>query len=555
MLKRWLKGNLGRFWEDDYKKFTYNKKRAQGQIYDNNDSMPDWVKNFKKIFNLKNQTYTFLKMSPGDVIPAHSDHYQQFTNLSDAKYENMFRVIIVMLEDWKPGHYFEIDGQGIVNWVTGDYFICKSNTPYAEANAGLEDRYTLQITGEQYATFDNWSKLHYFNIPNLFPRIESAHEMVKSMKEKVIDKIKPFYIYCDNQTIEDLKNITHDNKTVKYLNNTGIDFYLTKPLCSYYTHRPKRSMGYYSEFRRRDDNYLGIRADELDSIAEYAARNKLRNITVYTVDYDVDKIYGKVYPKLVLTTNDINLKIAQKWSIRKDSASSENFTKKFISLNGKYTVHRHVVAAYLSQLESNISWCYKGDIKLIFYKDGWVDSEKWKTANPDQHSKFLKGVIHLNEYAPINLDYKIAAPTLVTDSLKGIARPNDQYSNLKVNLENIKKFYDDSFCDIVCESRFAQPTAMYSEQAYRPMYYKRPFVMIAPPKTLEYMKTQGFKTFDNFWDESYDDEYHHHTRILKIFDVIDYINSKSLTELIEIYRGMTDILEHNFNLLQEKAKR
>jgi F0F1-type ATP synthase gamma subunit len=68
---------------------------------------------------------------------------------------------------------------------------------------------------------------------------------------------------------------------------------------------------------------------------------------------------------------------------------------------------------------------------------------------------------------------------------------------------------------------------------------------VAPPYTLKYLKTFGFKTFDRWWDESYDNETNHHKRITKIFDIIDYINSKSIDELTIIYSEMTNILEHN----------
>jgi predicted transcriptional regulator len=62
---------------------------------------------------------------------------------------------------------------------------------------------------------------------------------------------------------------------------------------------------------------------------------------------------------------------------------------------------------------------------------------------------------------------------------------------------------------------------------------------------LEYLRTFGFKTFDKWWDESYDIETNHHKRIIKIFEVIDYINSKSIEELKKIYSEMAEILNHN----------
>ena len=76
-----------------------------------------------------------------------------------------------------------------------------------------------------------------------------------------------------------------------------------------------------------------------------------------------------------------------------------------------------------------------------------------------------------------------------------------------------------------------------------------PFLLAAPPYSLEYLKTFGFQTFDKWWDESYDQEEDHYARLIKIFDIIDYINSKSLEELNAIYQDMKTVIKHNREIL------
>jgi hypothetical protein len=68
---------------------------------------------------------------------------------------------------------------------------------------------------------------------------------------------------------------------------------------------------------------------------------------------------------------------------------------------------------------------------------------------------------------------------------------------------------------------------------------------MAPPGTLKYLHEHGYKTFSDFWDESYDDCTDHEKRLYKIFDVIKYIESKTITELKDIYNDMRPILDHN----------
>jgi hypothetical protein len=108
-----------------------------------------------------------------------------------------------------------------------------------------------------------------------------------------------------------------------------------------------------------------------------------------------------------------------------------------------------------------------------------------------------------------------------------------------------------SFCVIVTESFFALPTGIVSEKVMNAVKLGRPFIIVGPPKTLEYMHKLGFQTFERYWDEDYDIETNHETRLLKIFKVIDYINSMDLDQLKVWYSNMEDIIQHNTNLLKE----
>jgi hypothetical protein len=159
-------GHIEPFWDHSFKTFNYvrqpitdeevnqwqsqgydNVKSFTGMLYDSRNPMPTWIDRFKNMFGLKNQTYTFYKMQTLEIMPTHSDHFRTYSKLFDADRNNVCRVL-VMLEDWKPGHYLEVDGYGVVNWSAGDYFFWKFDVPHAASNIGIEDRYTLQITGE-----------------------------------------------------------------------------------------------------------------------------------------------------------------------------------------------------------------------------------------------------------------------------------------------------------------------------------------------------------------------------------------------------------------------
>ena len=87
-------------------------------------------------------------MTSGTVMPVHQDRYAKYVSLFDlAGKESLIRRAVVLLEDWRPGHYLEIQGRPLVEWRAGTVVEWSYDTPHMAANVGLEPRYTLQITG------------------------------------------------------------------------------------------------------------------------------------------------------------------------------------------------------------------------------------------------------------------------------------------------------------------------------------------------------------------------------------------------------------------------
>ena len=83
------------------------------------------------------------------MFPIHQDHFISYKKLFNITDTSKIWRCIVFMEDWKSGHYFEIDGQPVVNWKKGDYVMWNNDVPHYAGNFGLEPRYTMQITGTQ----------------------------------------------------------------------------------------------------------------------------------------------------------------------------------------------------------------------------------------------------------------------------------------------------------------------------------------------------------------------------------------------------------------------
>ena len=53
----------------------------------------------------------------------------------------------IYLQDWKMGQFIQYDDTVDVKWKAGDGHIWDSNVLHVSANAGFDDKYTLQVSG------------------------------------------------------------------------------------------------------------------------------------------------------------------------------------------------------------------------------------------------------------------------------------------------------------------------------------------------------------------------------------------------------------------------
>lgn len=545
-------GHLEPFWTNSFKQLSYvkqpvtqeeidewksmgydesNVKSFTGNMYDNRNPMPEWIQQLQDVFGLYKQSYTFYRMDTLEIMPPHSDHYRTYCRLNNVEYNQVYRVVM-MLEDWKPGHYFEMDGVGYTNWKAGDWFKWQGDVPHAASNIGVDPRYTLQITGISMFS-GQLSKLLSFNIPDMSSDY-SSHPLVRHRIEPNIEKRS--MVYMHNGPIDDLVKIRHSEETVKILNDEGLHIYLYEPLNCFHVDMFEHNMGFYSDipsYAKSED----MRADELDSIMQYVLVNNLRNVTVHTCDYNVAEHYSGYTTRLKLVCDDLFIK-AQVRIQNLSSQPKDSFTKKFICLNWRYAKHREIVSNFLAGKNGYLSWYFKTDTKMF---------EPYKFHN-ELYNKLLNGNSVLSNHGPYYVDKK------ATEFATGIWPNINEFSEgvtpalYNGELNSLEEYYNDVFVDIVNETRFSQPTGNFSEKVFQAIQYMKPFVLVAPPNTLEYIKSFGFKTFDEFWDESYDNEINHTDRMAKILELIDRIIEMPIEELKELYKKMIPTLEHNLEV-------
>jgi hypothetical protein len=88
-----------------------------------------------------------------------------------------------------------------------------------------------------------------------------------------------------------------------------------------------------------------------------------------------------------------------------------------------------------------------------------------------------------------------------------------------------------------------------TEKTYRAIACKHPFILMARPYTLKHLKKFGYKSFDPYIDESYDDILDDNERLIKIANIVKTLCLKDKAFWKEFVDYTKDIVEHNFNIL------
>jgi len=112
----------------------------------------------------------------------------------------------------------------------------------------------------------------------------------------------------------------------------------------------------------------------------------------------------------------------------------------------------------------------------------------------------------------------------------------------------ISKLYPNFFVEIVCETFLSGQSFYPTEKTWRPLICQTPFLMLGPRNFLSNLRKLGFRTFNQWWDESYDQDAdldNGKVAIQSIISTIQHLSSMTLEELEGLYIDMLPTLQHN----------
>jgi hypothetical protein len=197
---------------------------------------------------------------------------------------------------------------------------------------------------------------------------------------------------------------------------------------------------------------------------------------------------------------------------------------KFICLLRRPHVHR--IALFTDMFEfkdEGILTLGKGD-----YVNNFLNLEQnFLQKFPDKEKSLLK-IKHLLPY-----EYDV-----------NLSKDNPTHDN------QIEKYFD-SYLHIVSETYFLnnEEQIFFSEKIFKPVIFFQPFILFSQAGSLQEFKKLGFKTFETFIDETYDDIKDDRDRYdAALKSTLKFINQDKKIIHKQV-RDMYPILMHNYSLL------
>lgn len=120
-------------------------------------------------------------------------------------------------------------------------------------------------------------------------------------------------------------------------------------------------------------------------------------------------------------------------------------------------------------------------------------------------------------------------------------KPNDNHSRYQSD------FLQSTLWHVVTETVGDYPYSYISEKTWKVILTKRPFIILGGPGSLQHLKRLGFKTFDNWINESYENCKTFAHRCSSALNQLKSFCSLEPKQLQNIAENMQSILDYNFN--------
>ena len=309
----------------------------------------------------------------------------------------------------------------------------------------------------------------------------------------------------------------------------------------YYLPQSKISLGLYNLFLIF--NYFNIPSDFLIFLVADDSELEIRFLTKY---------FNLPECKNIVKLLHFEEFISSKYK-KFNPVCADKIEKHFICLNGNQRPHK---LDFLCLLEEKNILCktihsynfkekteyhridnassidfHKLEIELV-YTDPFNKSNERYTKSQDVNQAYLK---HKSKFMFKNFQSGL------------IDIPYHERTRWETPDTQNSHFIQKAAINLVVETAINYPYPFITEKTWKAIVYSRPFLIVGPPGCLKLLQSYGFKTFDCFWDESYDNILDTSQRLCYITTIVEKLSNLPLIQLQELVLESQEIFKHNFN--------
>jgi hypothetical protein len=206
--------------------------------------------------------------------------------------------------------------------------------------------------------------------------------------------------------------------------------------------------------------------------------------------------------------------------------------KLFLSWNRRHRPHRIAMGFGLDKLKL---------IDRSYFSMGLTDPENTAMHVTHSYNDYFLKHLHITSEDKNNFVAKLPL------KLDGESNVNQMCQDFN---DATRPYYQNSLVSLVSETNFDSREVTLTEKSFKPFKEKHPFITVGAPGTLRALKDMGFKTFNEFWDESYDNVADSSDRMQKILRICEYISTWSPSQIVDFRHRVKPILDHNYETLK-----
>lgn len=215
--------------------------------------------------------------------------------------------------------------------------------------------------------------------------------------------------------------------------------------------------------------------------------------------------------------------------------------KYFLNFNRRWRIHRPAFVALLQSL----GLLDKGHVSLG-PSDGLPDN--WSMVIPTIKNLLKNNEVLIKLLEDHTEEIKNLNPLYLDTNELSVNRARLHYDDIDSNVT--ANLYKDTAFSVVNETYFFENIGRFlTEKTFKPMSYHHPFIILGKPFSLELLRSLGYKTFDPFINESYDQEVDDVKRMQLILQEIERLCNLPDHEILLFVKNVQSILDHNFKKL------